>query len=173
MGLGKRSPMVRQKIFKQRMLIVLNNGYTLVHGVARPSEFHPAQLSCAPFLLLLSCLFLPNPQDFQRLFSFSNAVYDSVEGGGSTVVNYCTRIHSKSRFPWERQRRTSTSVAPERQVRNPSTSIGACPTRGARRNPIGWNQPPAAAFHTIQGEPRGITNVRSSVLVLLRNRLVE
>lgn len=72
MGLGKRSPMVRQKIFKQRMLIVLNNGYTLVHGVARPSEFHPAQLSCAPFLLLLSCLFLPNPQDFQRLFSFSH-----------------------------------------------------------------------------------------------------
>ena len=77
------------------MLIVLNNGYTLVHGVAQPSEFHPAQLSCAPFLLLFSCLFLPNPQDFRRLFlKFSNAVYDSVEEGGSTVVNYCTRIHS-------------------------------------------------------------------------------
>ena len=140
-----------------------------VSSILHSSVVHHSFCCCPAF----SCRIHKISKDFSHFLIFKCGMYDSVEGGGSTVVNYCTRIHSKSRFPWERQRRTSTSVAPERQVRNPSTSIGACPTRGARRNPIGWNQPPAAAFHTKQGEPRGITNVRSSVLVLLRNRLGE
>ena len=139
-----------------------------VSSILHSSVVHHSFCCCPAF----SCRIHKISKDFSHFLIFKCRVRFGGRGG-STVVNYCTRIHSKSRFPWERQRRTSTSVAPERQVRNPSTSIGACPTRGARRNHIGRNQPPAAAFHTIQGEPRGITNVRSSVLVLLRNRLVE